>query len=271
MLTFPNCKINLGLSITNRRNDGYHDLETVFYPVTGLKDALEIVPAKGAESTLNVSGKTVAGDAGNNLVWKAYRLLQQRFPDAVRPIDIYLHKAIPMGAGLGGGSADGAFALRLMNDFFKLNLPDEALATMALALGSDCPFFICNTPRFASGRGEQMQPVAVDLSAYSIQVICPQVHVSTAEAFGMIQPRPAAFDLRNLPQLPVAEWKQKVVNDFEAPVFSLHPELLMIKDQLYAGGALYAAMSGSGSALFGLFEKGKRADILVDGDVYYEE
>ena len=271
MLVFPICKINLGLSITRRREDGYHDLETVFYPIKGLKDALEIVPAKGAESTLTLTGKAVAGDREKNLVWKAYQLIQQRFPEKVTAVDIYLYKVIPMGAGLGGGSSDGAIALRLLNDFFDLQLNNEELTEMALALGSDCPFFIYNTPQFASGRGEQMTPIAIDLSDYSMQVVCPNVHVSTATAFSMIQPKPAAFDLRELPMLPINDWKEKVVNNFEAPVFEKHPELKHIKEQLYSGGAMYARMSGSGSALFGIFEKGKKADVDGDWEQYYFE
>lgn len=261
MLTFPNCKINLGLYITERRPDGYHNLETVFYPVTGLQDALEAVPAKDGTASLHMSGKGIAGQKEQNLVWKAYQLLLQAYPGRVAPVDLYLHKVIPMGAGMGGGSADGAFALRLLNDFFKLELPDEVLTQLALQLGSDCPFFIYNTPQYAAGRGEQMSPVAIDLSAYSLQIICPELHVSTAAAFGMITPKPAAFDLRQLPQLPLSEWKGQIGNDFEAPVFAQHPELQRIKEQLYAGGAIYASMSGSGSAIYGIFEKGMKANL----------
>ena len=259
MITFPNCKINLGLSITRRREDGYHDLETVFYTVMGLKDALEAVPAQGGNTTLQLSGLSVAGDAANNLVWKAWALLEERYPTQVMPLDMYLCKAIPMGAGLGGGSADGAFALRLINDCCSLGLNDPQLAAMALELGSDCPFFVYNTPQFATGRGEQMEPVAIDLSAYSLQIICPGIHVSTAKAFGMITPKPAAVDLREVMQRPVQEWKQVLVNDFEAPVFAEHPELKEIKERLYEDGAIYASMSGSGSAVYGIFEKGRRS------------
>lgn len=260
MLRFPNCKINLGLYITNRRADGYHDLETVFYPVA-LRDALETVPAQGHEPQMYLSGKSVAGSPTNNLVWKAYEMLRQRFADKIPALDIYLHKVIPMGAGLGGGSADGAFMLRLLNDYCSLGLTDEALCDMALVLGSDCPFFIYNTPQFATGRGERMQPVLIDLSSYSLQLICPEMHVSTAEAFRMIQPKPAAFDLRQLGTLPVAEWKDHISNDFEGPVFERHPELGEIKQQLYNDGALYAAMSGSGSTVYGVFPKGRKAGI----------
>lgn len=265
MLCFPNCKINLGLYITNKRPDGYHDLETVFYPVP-VKDALEVVPAQ--ETKLHMSGKAVAGNGQDNLVWKAYSLLKQQYPQ-LPALDIYLHKAIPMGAGMGGGSADGAFMLQLLNDYCKLGLEKGQLAGYALQLGSDCPFFIYNTPQFAQGRGEQLQPVNIDLSAYSIQLICPQVHISTAQAFSMISPKAAPFDLRKLHELPVGEWKERISNDFEQPIFEQHPVLASIKQQLYDGGAIYAAMSGSGSTIFGIFEKGKRAEIKAD--VAFEE
>lgn len=260
MLCFPNCKINLGLYVTVRRADGYHDLETVFYPVP-LRDVLEVVPADAA--ALHISGKAVAGDAANNLVWKAYKLLQKDHPQQVPQLDIHLYKNIPMGAGMGGGSADGAFMLRLVNDHCQLGLADTQLAAYALQLGSDCPYFIYNTPQYATGRGEQLEPISIDLSAYSLQLVCPHVHVSTAAAFKMLSPRPAPFDLRQLDDLPVTEWKGRISNDFEAPVFAQHPELAAIKQQLYAQGAIYAGMSGSGSTVYGVFEKGERADISL--------
>lgn len=275
MICFPNCKINLGLYVTRKRDDGYHDIETVFYPVTGrgfsdgraarstgsLLDVLEVVPA--TETNIHLSGLPVAGNNDNNLVWKAYQLLKAKFPDKVTTLDIYLHKVIPMGAGLGGGSADGSFMLRLLNDYFDLGLTKEELLPLALRLGSDCPFFIHNTPQFASGRGEQMSDLAIDLSPYSIQIICPQVHVSTGAAFGMMQPKPASFNLRTLGNLPVEQWKDKISNDFEKPVFRLHPVLAGIKEQLYNQGALYAAMSGSGSAIFAIFPKSMDARVTA--------
>ncbi|HTM65583.1 MAG TPA: 4-(cytidine 5'-diphospho)-2-C-methyl-D-erythritol kinase [Flavipsychrobacter sp.] len=262
MLTFPNGKINLGLYITNRREDGYHDLETVFYPIA-LKDALEIV--KGAEQTnLFVSGKAVAGSKEENIVWKAYELLRQQFPHKIPILDIYLNKGIPMGAGLGGGSADGAFMLKLLNDFCGLKLSQQQLAARALELGSDCPFFIYNTPQFATGRGEVMQPVAIDLSDYAIQLVCPAVHISTAKAFRMLSPKPASFDLKMLPTIAVKDWKHQVSNDFEEPIFNLHPALKDVKQQLYNQGALYASLSGSGSTIFGIFPKGQKAAIQTD-------
>ncbi len=260
MLRFPNCKINLGLYVTARRPDGYHDLETVFYPVQ-VQDSLEIIPAE--QAALHVSGLLVAGNREDNLVWKAYMLLQKAFPASVPPLDIYINKTIPMGAGIGGGSADGAFMLQLVNDHCQLGLDKPTLAQMALQLGSDCPFFIYNTPIHATGRGEHLQPVELSLKGYNIQLICPKVHVSTAAAFKMITPKPASFDLTQLRTLPIAEWKNRISNEFEAPVFAQHPVLANIKQQLYDGGALYASMSGSGSAVYGIFEKGSRANVNV--------
>lgn len=267
MIRFPNCKINIGLYITNKRSDGYHDLETIFYPV-GLCDALEIVPA--TESNIYLDGKAVAGNKEDNLVWKAYKLLANKYPDKVQPIAIYLLKSIPMGAGLGGGSADGAFMLQLLNDKFHLGLNSAQLAALALDLGSDCPFFIYNTPQLAKGRGEQMSPTQLDLSKYSIQIICPKVHVSTAEAFKMITPQKAPFDLSKLHELPIGLWKEYISNDFEIPVFQKHPLIKDIIDQLYLQGAIYASMSGSGSAMYGIFEKGKKAVFAANSfEEYY--
>ena len=253
MLRFPNAKINLGLFITRRREDGYHDLETVFYPVHTLRDALEIVPAAGREGELHLTGLPVGGDKGGNLVWRAYILLKERYPQSVPALDIYLHKAIPMGAGLGGGSADAAFLLQMLNDYCEIGLDGATLEAFALQLGSDCPFFIRNTPQYARGRGEIMEPIALDLSPYRIEVVCPEVHVSTRAAFSRVMPKPAPFDLRTLPQVPVSEWREVLRNDFEESVFTQFPEIKAIKERMYGEGAVYASMSGSGSAVFGVF------------------
>ena len=271
MLCFPNTKINLGLYVTNRRDDGYHDLETVFYPLSPatasdpylpLRDVLEIVPAN--ETRLNLSGLSVEGDMYNNLVWKAYQLMSGEFPGKIPPLDIYLHKVIPMGAGLGGGSADGSFMLQLINDYCSLGLTKDALASYALRLGSDCPIFIYNTPMFARGRGEQMTSIDISLATYSLQLICPRVHVSTSSAFSLLAPRPAPFDLRTLQTLPVKQWKASISNDFEKPVFDQYPVLADIKQQLYAQGAIFASMSGTGSTIYGIFKKSEKAVVKVD-------
>ena len=265
MVCFPNCKINIGLFVTNKRADGYHDLETVFYPVGTkgserdpvLNDVLEVVPATGNDAMLHLSGLSVEGNPADNLVWKAYQLLKERYPETVAPVDIYLHKVIPMGAGLGGGSADGAFMLRLLNDYFSLGMGRDDLAQMSLQLGSDCPFFIYNTPHYARGRGEIMEPVSLDLSQYHIEVSCPGTHVSTRDAFSEITPRPAPYDLRAITSLPVTEWKAHINNDFEQTVFKRYPEIAAIKQQMYEKGALFASMTGTGSAVYGIFDSPK--------------
>lgn len=258
MIVFPNAKINIGLFVTERRDDGYHNLETIFFP-TQVQDALEIIDA--TDSTMQITGLAVAGNQENNLVWKAYQLLLRDLPEKVKPLSIHLHKIIPMGAGMGGGSSDGAFMLSLLNDYFSLNLSSEQLIQYALDLGSDCPFFIINKPAFAKGRGELLQPISLDLSTYSFQIICPEIHVSTAQAFADITPAKAAFDLNKIATLPIEEWQHYIFNDFEKTVFKAHPILADIKQQLYADGAIYASMSGTGAALYGIFPKNKKANI----------
>ena len=250
MVVFPNGKINLGLNVTNKRNDGYHDLETVFYP-TRIHDVLEIIKADVVEFTM--SGLPVAGDVNDNLCLKAYHLLKKDFLE-LPPVKIHLHKVLPMGAGLGGGSADGAFTLMLLNQKFKLNITEQQLSRYALQLGSDCPFFILNKPCFASGRGERLEPIAVDLSAYKIILVHPGIHVSTARAFALLNPAEPSTSIKNILDKPISTWKHQLINDFEAPVFAMFPEIKQIKQTLYAAGALYASMSGSGSAVYGIFE-----------------
>lgn len=260
MIVFPNCKINLGLHITQKRPDGFHDLETIFYPLP-VCDALEGITH--ATLQFESSGIDIPGDMSDNLCLKAFQLVRQDFPQ-VQPLHIHLHKNIPIGAGLGGGSADAAFMLRLINQKFQLGLSTEALVAYAAQLGSDCPFFILNQPCFATGRGEIMTPVNLDLSGYSLLLVHPGIHVNTGWAFKQLTPKPAAWSLPEVIQLPVTEWKDKMTNDFEGPVFAAHPALEKIKAQLYEAGALYATMSGSGSALLGIFPKNKIADILWD-------
>ena len=263
MLVFPNCKINLGLHVVRKREDGYHDLETIFYPLP-LRDALEVVRREtanvkrempdGAAVSLIMSGLHVQGNAADNLCIKAYNLLKKDHPQ-LGDVDMYLHKAIPMGAGLGGGSADGAFALQLLNDKFQLKLSREKLLDYSLQLGSDCPFFIINKPCFAKGRGELLQSIQLDLSAYSFLVVHPGVHINTGWAFSQLTPAPATKPLQDIIQQPVDTWRTDLKNDFEAPVCKHHPDMQAIKDRLYNAGALYASMTGSGSCFFGIFAK----------------
>lgn len=259
MVTFPNCKINLGLNILQKRNDGFHDLETVFYPIE-LKDVLEIIPARNNEQhpssiKFTTSGLVVDGNSTDNICFKAYELLKANFP-ALPPIEMHLHKAIPMGAGLGGGSADGAFTLKLLNEQFQLNLSQEQLIDYALQLGSDCPFFVVNQPCFATSRGEKMTPIHLDLSAYTFVIVNPGIHVNTGWAFKQITPTLPKKPIQAIIEQPIETWKHELVNDFESPVATAYPEILNIKQDLYAKGAVYASMSGSGSTVFGIFKKG---------------
>lgn len=255
MVSFPNCKINIGLNIVERRQDGYHNLETIFYPLP-LNDIIEILPANDSTQQINFSqsGKNIDGDASNNLCIKAYELLKKDYP-RLPPIQLHLHKNIPMGAGLGGGSADGAFTLRLLNAKFSLGVSELKLSEYALILGSDCPFFILNKACFATGRGEQLQSVNLNLDDYRFALVHPGIHISTALAFKQIIPTKPRLSLEKLILQPIETWKDNIVNDFEAPVFKLHPVLKEIKDSLYHQGAVYASMSGSGSAVYGIFPK----------------
>lgn len=264
MIVFANCKINLGLRILRKRADGYHDLETVFYPLP-LYDVLEIIQNAGNgmrdagnnqnDSFLQFSnsGFSLNGNPDDNLCIKAYNLLKKDFPK-LAGIQMHLHKAIPAGAGLGGGSADAAFTLRLLNEKFNLDLTTDQLISYALQLGSDCPFFIINTPCFATGRGEILEPTAIDLSPYKFIIINPGIHISTANAFSGITPALPTKSVKEIIHQPIETWKNELVNDFEETVCSQHPEIGAIKKKLYDGGALYASMSGTGSTVYGIFE-----------------
>lgn len=248
MITFPNAKINIGLHVVSKRPDGYHNLETVFYPVQ-LADALELVEAD--EMQISFSGIPVGGKMEDNLVYKAWQLLQNDFN--MPPVRFHLHKAIPFGAGLGGGSADAAFTLKMLNDHFKLGLSPQQLENYAAKIGADCSFFIQNNPVFAEGTGNEFSPVEIDLSAYKIVILKPKCSVSTPEAYKNIVPAKPKVNLKEISNWPVEEWKNVLVNDFEKSVFPRYPEIKKLKDFLYEEGALYACMSGSGSAVYGIF------------------
>ncbi len=252
MIQFPNCKINLGLSILAKRADGYHELETVFYPIA-VSDALEILPA--ANLTMTQSGIAVPGDPAQNLCLKAYHLLKKDFPN-LPAVQMHLHKNIPMGAGLGGGSSDGTSTLLILNQQFSLGLNDQQLIDYASQLGSDCPFFVYNKACHATGRGEILTPIHLDLSNYQFLLVHPGVHIATAWAFQQLNPHTKSESIQAIIEKPITDWKNSLINDFEAPVFKAEPKLSLIKDQLYQLGAIYASMSGSGSSLFGIFPKG---------------
>lgn len=249
MLYFPNAKINLGLHVIEKRADGFHNLETVFYPI-GLSDVLEVLPRPTFEFT--TSGLVIDGNPHNNLCVKAYNLLKTDFD--ISPVYMQLHKIIPMGAGLGGGSADAAFVLKALNNEFDLGLNTKQLKNYAAQLGSDCAFFIDNTPSVASGRGEVLQPVNISLKGWHLALVKPDIHVGTAEAYAGITPKKPQHTLTSVINKPVEEWAHFLVNDFEESIFKNHPQIAGIKQQLYALGATYAAMSGSGSTVFGLFK-----------------
>lgn len=259
MIVFPNCKINLGLRITGKRADGYHNIETIFYPVP-LNDALEIIQSENTEhdagAAFTQTGTLVDGDEKDNLCIKAYILLKKDFPQ-LPSVKIHLHKAVPMGAGLGGGSADAAFTLQLLNDQFRLHLSTDQLLSYALLLGSDCPFFIVNKPCFAGGRGEIMEPVSLTLAGYHLMLVNPGIHVNTGWAFSQLDlvNSKTITSLQSVIETPIASWKNELINDFEQSVFRQQPAIAIIKDVLYQQGALFASMSGSGSTVYGLFNK----------------
>jgi len=249
MISFPNCKINLGLDVLSKRSDGYHEIKSVLFPVQW-QDALEIVPATSFQFTS--SGLTIPGNTSNNLCVKAYQLLKQDFDFPA--IHIHLHKIIPMGGGLGGGSADGAETLKLINTLFELNISKDGLKKYASVLGSDCPFFIENTAQFATGTGKDVVPIELDLSGYYLKLVNNGTHVSTAEAYGGIEFSETKNGIKQVINEPIEKWQGLLQNSFESSVFKIHPELILLKQQLINEGAIYASMTGSGSTLFGIYK-----------------
>ena len=267
MIVFPNAKINLGLSVISKRSDGFHELQTVFFPVP-VRDVLEIVSGHPTESKnkennfpgihFSTTGIPIDGESQNNLCIRAYNLLSADFPE-IPAVQLHLHKHIPMGAGLGGGSSDAAFTLKLLNDLFLLSLSHQQLIDYAAQLGSDCPFFIINKPCYATSRGEVMEEIELDLSLYQMVFINPGIHINTGWAFSQLdlsRDRDPEMSLKEIIRRPVSAWKDLLTNDFEEPVFAAHSEIGEIKQTLYRSGAIYASMSGSGSTMFGIFEKG---------------
>ena len=253
MLVFPKAKINLGLRITGKRSDGYHDIETVFYPV-GLSDALELVSdPNGSGDRLTVTGSELPGRKEDNIVLSAVGKLREVYP--IPFLNIHLHKIIPAGAGLGGGSSDAAFMIRALNKMFRLSLNRDELKEIAASLGSDCPFLIDCQPAFASGRGEILSPVDNVLDGFYAVLLNPRISISTKEAYENCLPAIPERSLRKLIDIPVSEWKDLIVNDFEKIVFIVHPEIKSIKQALYGSGAIYSSMSGSGSTVYGIFNE----------------
>ncbi|HEU5292021.1 MAG TPA: 4-(cytidine 5'-diphospho)-2-C-methyl-D-erythritol kinase [Cyclobacteriaceae bacterium] len=251
MISFPPCKINLGLQVVSKRPDGYHNIETCFYPLPWT-DILEIIPSD--VFAFSSSGIVVPGKEEDNLCLKAYHLLKKDFN--LKPVKIHLHKVIPMGAGLGGGSSNAAYVLRLLNTIFNLQLNNDQLKQYASQLGSDCSFFIEDVPMIGTGRGEVLEKAAIDLKGKHILVVKPEVHVSTVEAYAGVKPSGLSNQIKDVVEKsPLTSWKRTLKNDFEDSVFKKYPLIREAKEKLYQYGAVYASMSGSGSSVFGIFEK----------------
>ena len=244
MIVYPNAKINLGLNVLRKREDGYHDISSVFYPVKECVDILEIIKSERFQFTK--SGIEIPD--GENICEKAWKLLDTDF--GIGNVKIHLHKQIPIGSGLGGGSADASFTLKYLNELFDLNLNNKELEKYALQLGADCPFFIDNTPKLVEGLGEKMTSIDLDLSKYNIRLINSGIHISTEEAYREVVPKTPKKSIEKLIKLDVKEWKNKLKNDFEDSVFAKYPQLEKIKEDLYNNGAIYASMSGSGSVIY---------------------
>ena len=267
MITFPFAKINLGLNIVSRRPDGYHDIDTVFYPIA-LTDVLEIVPRTTGDTTLSCLGNAVDCPVERNLVMRAYRLMQHHHD--ISAVDIVLYKHIPDGAGLGGGSSDAAHTLIMLNDLFDLKLDAATLASYAATLGADCPFFIYGKPLRATGIGDVFSSVSVSLASRSLLLVKPPVSVSTAEAYSRVTPQVPEQTPDQILLSPIDKWQGSLVNDFEESVFAIHPLLADIKQRLIDAGALYAAMSGSGSSLFGIFDTATLSESACDAVAEFE-
>lgn len=254
MIAFPNAKINIGLNIVEKRKDGFHTIESIFYPIFDLVDILEIIELKeNSNPQFSSSGISIPGEATSNLCLKAYNLLKKEYD--IPTVAIHLHKVIPIGAGLGGGSADAAFTLKLLNNLFKLNLSDDILIEYARKLGSDCAFFIKNKPLYAFGKGDEFEDINLNLSTYKIKIEYPSIHIGTAEAYKGIKPFKSKLQLKEIINQPINSWKKSIKNDFESSIFLNYPEIEQLKLKFYEEGAIYASMTGSGSAVYGIFEK----------------
>ena len=249
MILYPNAKINLGLNIESKRSDGYHNISSVFYPIYDCFDILEIVSSNSFLYTS--SGISIPGS--NNLCTKAYDLLKLKFN--IPAVHIHLHKKIPIGAGLGGGSSDGAFVLKGLNDLFKLNISNKTLKDLALELGADCPFFIENEPKYITGIGNLMENIKLDLSMYEIRLVDSKIHINTKNAYSNIVPKSQKLKLSELIRKPIRLWKDLITNDFEQTVFKNYPKLSKVKENLYEKGAIFSSMTGTGSTIYGLFKK----------------
>jgi len=266
MITFPNCKINLGLNILQKRADGFHNLETVFYPLA-FNDVLEVVSTDKQTEFINTG--IPGGEKEKNLCLKAYTLLKKHYPH-LPEIKMHLHKTIPVGAGLGGGSSDAAFTLTILNEKFNLNISIEQLFEYASQLGSDCPFFLLNSPCFATGVGERLTKLDLSLSRYKILLINPGIHISTKELFSKITPSIPAKSIKEIILQPIESWKNEMENDFEPIVFSMFGEIKKLKESLYQQNAIYASMTGTGSSVYGIFNANDQINFPFDKRYFYK-
>lgn len=257
MVVFPNAKVNLGLNVIRKRSDGFHDIETIFLPV-GLTDVLEVVPAY-KKVVFNSTGIPIPDNGKDNLVVQAWQILRDKYK--IPAVNIHLHKVIPIGAGLGGGSSDAAFMLRVLNNLFELKCSDKELEMYASLMGSDCAFFIKDQIAYAQGKGDKLEPLDIDLQQYKIILIYPGIHISTVEAYKGVVPKMPEAILKSLVSKPLNIWKELIYNDFETSVFKSNPDLPGIKEELLNSGALYAAMSGSGSSIYGIYPKQQQITI----------
>jgi 4-diphosphocytidyl-2-C-methyl-D-erythritol kinase len=264
MVVFPPCKINLGLNIISKRPDGFHNIETCFYPVP-LTDILEIIPAP--EFSFSQTGLQLDSQGSDNLCVRAYQLLGRDY--VIPPVAMHLHKIIPAGAGLGGGSSDAAYVLRLLNEIFELGISNATLLQYAARLGSDCAFFLHNSPMLGKGKGEILTPISVTLKGFYLVLVKPDIHIATADAYRGVTPHPPAESISEVLQAGIRSWRGRLLNDFEESVFRNYPELKKIKDKFYQQGVLYAGMSGSGSTVYGIFEKPVNLAAAFDGYFYW--
>jgi 4-diphosphocytidyl-2-C-methyl-D-erythritol kinase len=270
MISFPNAKINIGLNIIEKRDDGFHNIESVMYPV-GLKDVLEVIENKETDDNIlfGSSGIHIPGDPSTNLIVKAYHLISQDY--ALPKIKVHLHKHIPIGAGLGGGSSDAAFFIKVMKEKFELDLSWGEMHHYAKQLGSDCSFFVSNKPAFAEGKGDEYESLLLDLKGYHLVLIYPNIHINTAKAYSGVIPKKTLRSLEDdIQNLPIGQWKEFIHNDFEDSIFPQFPEIKNIKEKLYAEGAVYAAMSGSGSTLYGIFKNKTDLKKTFEGSFVFE-
>ena len=256
MIAFPNAKINLGLNILSRRSDGYHNIESCFYPIPW-RDSLEIIPSD--QLSLKSYGLKISGNSRHNICLRAYHLIRSDFD--IPPVDIHLVKNIPMGGGLGGGSADGTELIKLLNQQFELDLSVKQLESYALQLGCDCPFFVENQPKLVQGRGELSEPLEPYLTGYFLVLINPEIHISTKEAYSKVQSKAQEVGIKEILRKPIAEWKKNLVNDFEKSIFYDYPKIDALKEILYKKRALYASMTGSGSTVYGIFKEEPDPDL----------